>query len=450
MTEIHPHPRHATLPLGSLLLGALLLGSLLLWGLAPAAAAQDQAGPPPPPAALPEGWVPLDGVAIVVNSDTITRRAIERYILRRLTETEVTTQADRIALLREAQRAQVENLLVRQAGENLGFPEELVDAHVSNLLEERTKEAGGTFEMAQKLRQEETTATEIREELEEETLVMEWRRKIAGHGAPGARTTEDRYARPGRLAQHYRRIQRTGRDIQALEFLGAKPATYELQILLLHPQVYGSLEESRAAALGAREALEAGTVDWDELIDDVGSYENRGLTGPRRIEDIQFALDPGDNRLVQYVMEGRLDHLSEVLPFPIINPTTGERRVGGFAIYRLLRREPAEVPDYEVQGVQKQLRRVLGSLGDELRIQLALEDLERTAYIWYPGIEAQEAELEARRERRRQQIEEARRRNAAQPPTGSVQPAESAPPEEQAAPTEKPAQEPPVDAPEGP
>ena len=418
----------------------------LACAFSPLIAATAQTGPAPqqPAQPLPQGWIPLDGVAIVVNSDTITRRAIERYIEEAMTKTTVTTREEYLQLAQEAQRKQVESLLVRQAGEDLGFPPEMVDAHVSGMLKDRQKDAGGTFEMSQKLRQEETTATEIREELTQETLEMEWKRKIAGFGGPGARTAEDRYSRPGTLAQHYRRMQRTGRDLDPLLRLGARAATYELQVLLIHGQSYGSLEEARRVADQAHIALSNGDADWDDMIANLGNYENQGLTGPRRIEEIQFALDPGDNSLTQFVMEGDFQSISEVAVFPELNPTTGQRRAAGFAIYKLIDRKPAVLPDYQEPGVQRELRRMLGYIGDELRIKLALEDLERTAYIWFPGIEEQAAEYEKRLEKRRADIEEARRLKAAE-----LEAQEESQPETESAPPatepEKPADDTPVE-----
>lgn len=390
-------------------ISSALLPLLFTLGASAPSPPQDVAGPSPMP--LPTGWVPLDGVAIVVNADTITRRAIERFIVKAMAEKKITTQDQINALAQEAQRTQVESLLMRQAGENLGFSKEMIDAHVSGKLEEQKDDAGGTFERAQQLREQETTAVEIREDLEQETLMMEWQRKIAGFGAPGARTTEDRYQRPGKLAQHYRRMQRTGRDIEALGRLGATPAQYELQVLLLHEQVYG-LEEAKNKALLAKQALDRGDADWDDLVGTIGNYENQGLTGARRLEELQFGLDPGDNRLVQFVMEGQTDRISEVMPFPDVNPATGQRRVGGFALYKLISTQPAKLPAYRGPGVQKELRRVIGRVGDDLRIQLALEDLERTAYIWYPGIEDREAQIKAQLDKRDEAIEEARRKNA--------------------------------------
>ncbi len=425
---------------------------LALLFITPAAIAQEQVGPPIAPSQLPQGWVPLDGVAIVVNSDTITRRAIERFIEGAMAEAKVTTRQEYMALVQEAQRSQVENLLMKQAGEDLGFPPEMVEAHVRGRLEDQRDEAGGTFEMARKLREDETTATEIREELTQETLEMEWRRKIAGFAAPGARTSEDRFSRPGSLAQRYRRIQRTGRDVDPLFRFGAKPATYELQLLLLLGQTYGSMEEARKVAQQAKAALESGEAEWDDLIANIGNFENQGLTGARRIEELQFGLDPGDGSLVQFIMEGNLESYSQVLPFPRVNPATGERQIAGFAIYRLLGRQDAVLPPYTQPGIQKELARVMGYQGDEQRVQLALEDLERTAYIWYPGIEEQQAEFERRIEERKQAIEEARRRNAAsqEGPNNEPQEAPAEPSSNEGAPPASGAGRPQGGAPEAP
>jgi hypothetical protein len=388
-----------------------VLGLLLALALAPGAAAQD----PVPPGAtreLPE-WLPLDEVAIVVNSDIVTRKQIEKELRRALAREEITTQQQLDALLNKVQGDAVEGLLIRQAGEDLGFPEEAVEAHIRSQLESRKDEAGGAFELSNQLREEGETATAIRDEIRDEVYEVSWRRRIAGYGDPGERSPEDRYVRPGKLAQRYRRIARTGQDIGALIRVGASPALYQLQVLLLSPRTYGSLEAAREAAEEAARALESGQADWDDLVESIGAMENQGVLPELDVDRIRFALDPGNGALVQFVMEGRTGVLSPLLPYPVPNPSTGQRAVGGFALYKLLGRTPAVLPAYDGEGVQRDLRRVMENEGDQARWEGAIAELEAVAYIWYPGIEEQRAAVRARREERLAEIQAARERNAA-------------------------------------
>lgn len=378
--------------------------------LSPLAAAQDPAAPGS--RELPE-WLPLDEVAIVVNSDIITRKQIEKDLRRALADEEITTQQQFDQLLQKVQRDAVERLLIRQAGEDLGFPQEAIDAHVRGQLEDRKDRAGGAFELSNQLREEGETATEIKEEIRDEVYEVSWRRRIAGYSDPGERSTEDRYVRPGKLVQRYRRIARTGQDIQALMRVGASPALYQLQILLLSPRTYGSLEATREAAEEAARALASGQAEWEELVETLGVMENEGVLPELDVDRIRFALDPGNGALVQFVMEGRTDVLSPLLPYPVPNPSTGQRAVGGFAIYKLLGRTPAVLPGFREAGVQRDLARIMQNEGDQARWEGAITDLEEVAYIWYPGIEAQLEADRARRAERIAEIQAARERNAA-------------------------------------
>ena len=361
---------------------------------------------------LPE-WLPLDEVAIVVNNDIVTRKQIERELRKAMAAKEITTEQQFQALLLETQRDQVEKLLIRQAGEDLGFEPAAIDAHIRGQIKERKDEAGGAFEMSNQLREEGETVTEMRDEIRDEVYEVSWRRRIAGYGDPAERSSRDRYVRPGKLGQRYRRIARTGQDVQYLARVGASPAEYELQILLLSPQAYGSLEATDAAAQEAAKALKNGQAEWDELVEELGVMDNNGVLPPLDIDRIRFGLDPGNGALLQFVMEGREDVTSDVLPYPMVNPATGQRTIGGFALYRLLGRTPAVLPAYEDDGVQRDLLRWMQNEGDQLTWNAAIAELEDIAYVWYPGIEAQREQALARRAERLAEIQAAREKNAA-------------------------------------
>jgi len=423
--------------------GALLIALLPL--LAPAApGAQEPAGPPSKEIPI-EQWVDLDGVAIVVNSDPVTLGALKRIVEKRFAERRITTREELQQVFFEAQKKEVDSLLMRQAGEDLGFPKEAVDSRISDMMDERKQKAGGIYNMTENLREDSTTREEIAKELETNLYEQSFKRRVMGYGSSAERTSEDRYVRPGVLARQYRHIRRTGLAIDPLEQVGASPAEYELQILLLSPDAYGSLKDAQAAAQRARAALLEGNADWDDLIDTIGTYSNRGLTGPHRIEDLRMSLDPGDNRLVQFIMEGKQDVYSPVMPFPEINPATGQRRVAAFAIYRLVGREPAKLPDFGASGVQNMLRRFLQNEADNARLNSALEKLKSSAYIWYEGIEEVQAARAKAEARRQLEIEKTRQHNAEilsgareKAPAQGAEPGTEAPAKAQGAPQQSP------------
>jgi hypothetical protein len=390
-----------------------LLPLLALAGAALPAPAQEQAGPPAPNGVPIDQWLPMDGVAVVVNSDPITERGLQRRVNQRMSEVKISTIEEYRSLQLRTVLDQVDTLLMRQAGEDLGFPKEAVEAHIQDQIHERKEEVGGIHDLSQTLRADDQTQEALSESLETELYEVSFKRRILGYASPEERTAEDRFVRPGMLARQYRHIQRTGMGIgPLLTRAGASPALYELQILLFDPSQYGSMEAARETANQAHKALVSGQAEWDRLIDTVGALPDRGLLGPRTVEDLHLRFDPGDNRLVQFIMEGREDVYSSVMPFPRVNPANGERLVAAFAIYRLLGREAATVPKFGAPGIQKALRRVLEAEADNARLKTALNELKINAYVWYMGIEEEQAALEARQAERERKVIEERKRNA--------------------------------------
>jgi len=383
--------------------------ALLLSGAAP----QDTAAGTPAPAGYPiDRWVPLDGVAIVVNSDPVTQRALERVLVERMAEEKVSTFEEQQMLIDQAVQDQVEALLMRQAGEDLGFAQEVVDAHISSQIEDRKEESGGIHDLANQLRQDAQTREQLSKNLERDLYEVSFKSRVMGYGGSQERSGQDRYVRPGVIGRQYRHIRRTGLAVDALVPVGATAATYELQVLLLTPESHGSLEAAQRRAITAREALTRGVAEWEDLLGEYGDLPDMGRVQPLRIEDIRLNFDPGNNALVQFVMEGREDLFSPVLPFPRVNPVTGERRTVAYALYKLVSRRAAQIPDYGDAGVQKYLRRYLEIQADEVRMDTALDELMRSAYIWHTGSEEKQAALDARQAELEREIEEARRRNA--------------------------------------
>ncbi len=403
----------------ALLSTTFLLGLSLAGMLSSGPLPQEGPSQAPTPASPPTiedyygTWMPLDQVVIVVNGDIITQRKIRRKIDEALAKQPNTTAEEFRGLVARVQEEEVESLLIRQAGEDLGLPPDAVKAHVSGTLRDESDEAGGAFAMARKLRDDDTTALELAEDRTTEIYESSWRRKIAGMSSGQERSSEDRYIRPGNLTQRYRRIQRTGRDIGFLVYAGAQPAGFKFQVLLITPKGAGSMKEAQAKAEQAHEALIAGDAEWEDLVATLGELGNEGLTPPFNREQVQQILDPGTGRVMEFAMGAEPDSISAVMQFPEVNPATGERRLDGYAIYKLLERSPAFVPEFSAAGVQRDLRRAIQGESDETRWQDALGELKRTAYIWHPDIEAQRAERKAARARRDEEIQKARDENAA-------------------------------------
>lgn len=398
---------------------APLVGLLCLIGqatLCSTPAGAQEAGPPnvnPQTVELYGKWLPLDRVALVVNGDIVTQEKIRRKVGKTLGGVSSSTPGELEQVFNQTHRTEIESLLIRQAGEDMGLPAERVAAHVAGLLRDETDEAGGSFAMSERLRDESTTALEFKESQEAQVYQDSFRRRAAGFGGSQERSPEDRYVRPGRLIQRYSRMLRTGQGIRALQGQGAVPAAYELQVLLLAPlDDSTTLKQSQDKALELQTALEAGTVGWDEMLDQFGVYPNSGLLGPQAIDALEFMYDPGDGQLLQFAADASQSQISKVMAFPQINPATKQRRLAGFAIYKLLDRSSASVPDFDGKDVQLSLRLSIEQEESQLRIGDAVSELARTAYIWSPSHDEELAAQEKAKAERTQRIQEARERNA--------------------------------------
>jgi len=361
-----------------------------------------------------DGFRSLDGIYIVVNTDSITLQRLNRAIDENLTRREVTTEEEIRAVQQLTLNDEVQHLLMRQAGEDLGIDPKAIEGWAREIYRDRVERSGGVGEMLATLRKEESTSVSQRREIEGELYLGQWRRRQLGLGqGPEERPSIDRFIRPGTRRRVWERMCKTGDGIELLEDVGAVPATYELQILLLLPETSGGdLEQASAKAVEVRQLLEESEGDWDEAIQRLGQWENRGLLGALTRRQILQVLDPGNGSLISFAAEAEIGAFTQVLPYRQRNSLTGQAITRGFAIYRLLSRTPAKVPGFTEPGVQKELTQNLQNEHDNERFRRSIEELRGSAYVWYPGIEKDIEQLEERRARRERETLEKREENA--------------------------------------
>lgn len=347
-------------------------------------------------------WYLLDRVEIVANTDCLTLSTLDKRVNQDKRMNGTTTPQQYQALRTKIALENVDNLLKRQAGEDLGFDETIVKARANDIWEDRVTEKGGITRATRELTSSSETVTEKREEIEGDLYSMSWTSSVLGRDAgPGGRPMFDRFTRPGLLRQRYERMVLTGLEVeQALKRAGARPAQYQFQVLLVDPRRLGSEEAARQKAEQIRAALVAEEVDWEdallnfgELPSDVNEIDRRSLLG---------IYDPGSGVLASFMDEAALETFSPVVPLAPLDPR-GRRSLRGFAIYKLLGRTEAYVPPFTEPGVQKELQRYMRLQRDEARYKEGLDELRKKAYVWYPGIEQEEAQVEAARDAREQQ-----------------------------------------------
>ncbi len=380
------------------------------------AAGQEEAGPQRAPQTPKGQWILLDRVEIVANTDCLTRRALDRKITQDKRMIGTDTPAEFNALRDHIIEESLDDLLMRQAGEDLGFDEELVDARANYMWEEEVAKQGGVTQAARRLSQESKTVNEKREEIADKLYSESWARSLLGHDAgPGGRRLHDRYIRPGQVIQRYQRMKKTGLELElALGRAGATAATYDLEVLLVSPRQMKTLEAARDKLLQVRAALEADAVDWEDALLNLGEFQPSSVQASRELLVRHF--DPGSGALAAFVDEAEEGSYSAVLPYAPPGPQ-GRRQIEGFTIYKLMGRTPAFVPDFTEPGVQKSLLYYLRTQRDNIRRQEGLAELRAKAYVWYPALEEQMAERKQALEARKAQILEAREKNAAKKAT---------------------------------
>jgi hypothetical protein len=403
----------------------LLLAAFFSFGLPTAALAQvdaeaEQAAPQaedskaPLPPEIPMGqWMPLDRVMLVANTDCLTMKALERMMNRSEAMTGTDTEEEYQALRNRVLIDSIDSLLSRQAGEDLGLDSNMVSAQANMIWDDRVAQVGGITSAARELGHNSETVTDMREQITDDLYSSTWRRQMLGReSGSGERLTHDRFSRPGQLRQRYKRLQETGLDVvKALGGVGGKAAHYEVQVLLLNPRQFDSGEAALNKARDLRAGLEQGELDWEEALETFGSLAQSSQAPDR--ESLIRILDPGNGALVRFVDEAEEGQYSQVLGFAPMD-TQGQRQLQGFAIYKLLGRTPAQVPDFGQPGVQIALKRFIDKQRDNQRFETSLAELRAKAYLWYPGLELEQAEARARNEAREQEILEAREQNATQ------------------------------------
>lgn len=356
----------------------------------------------PPADRGPQGRV-LNRVEFVVNGEVVTRDQLQRAMRSAQERRPVTTPEERQALQHQIVMGRVQELLLVQAGEDMGGEAEAVERMVDDWWDHLIERAGGVREYSESLERNEQDSLRQRQQLTEELYLYSYQRVVTGQEpGPEGRPYVDRHLRPGTIRRVYDDMVRNGR---ALEEIGGQSRTFVFQLLVLGVDQEDELEPKYRQAKDLH-ARAVGGEDFNALVD---AYSD--LSGNRSVETgMQMGkLDVLGDEVFRWARTAEAEAISPV--HPVRDPQT--LGIVGWRILRVMEVRPAVVPPFEALETQMRIEAMLARRRDERLTSLALQDLFEVAYI-HPD-----------RERTGEVIDERLQRASQRP--GSEEPAPEAP-----------------------
>jgi len=314
----------------------------------------------------------LDEVVQIVNEEMLTSRKFIRAMYMENRGKPFASEEERMRLEQRVHENSVKYALRIQAGQDMGLDAAQVDREARAYIERRRDELG-PVEFADMLRRSSMTLFEFQEWIRDRLYSDFWENYITGTGSIGqdARTSRDRYVRPGQLAFRY------GQCIEHPELLheiGGRYQSVVLQQLILDPRLASDPAAQRIQAEDLRRRILDGE-DMSELVDRYGfesSKRNHGVIEPNPVEKMIARADP---TLGAFVAGAKPGDLSEVMEVKARDRTL-------LRIVRLVDRLPAVVPELSAIEVQKKLEKGLRTDLSNWRLDQAFRVLYRSSYVW--------------------------------------------------------------------
>ena len=218
---------------------------------------------------------------------------------------------------------EVKDMLVVQAGKDLGFQPELLERQVDYVLEQH-RERIGREGVARYLRIRSFSSAEYRDEARREVYATAWERYVIGREpGPTGRFSRDSFVRPGQLWFAYEQNR------AAL----SEPTTVRVQQLIVSAASVGSIDAAHRLIEDLRGQIVDDGADFGELAEIYGQTEpgTRGISNWLPLEDLcaRFAVLCED-----FLDDARPGQVSEILPY-----LRGEERIGFIVLKLLDRRE---------------------------------------------------------------------------------------------------------------
>lgn len=335
--------------------------------LACAIAVSQQASPAPDEG----GWRPYDRVVVCINEDVITYRELARGLEQLGRNRPLNTEAERRRAEAEILDRSIRERLAAQAGEDLGFDPQVVEARVQENLGRLIERHNGIAGMAKFLESQDLTSREARDVVRDKLYSDLWEATLTGEGAgPGARPEQDPFLRPGLLDFHFRNAIS---DSRVLEQLGGSPQRVVLQTLFLAADDARGPQATQTLAEDLRQRI----VSGEDMSDVVAQYsiapKDRGISDP--VEEEQIAkVDP---RIAEFVARAKPGDLSPVETIVRENRTY-------WRIVKLVERQPAVVPKITTHAVQKRIAEAARRQTDDYRLGRGYRAMFEASYVWPP------------------------------------------------------------------
>lgn len=316
-----------------------------------------------------------DHVAVIVNDDIIRMREISRELAREARRRPLTTERERALLLNQVTSQFVENLLRRQAGQDLGLDPKLIQLQIDGHNERFIENIGSILDASEVLREADLDSKEARYLWESQLYDTIWQESVVGKGPDrSGRVVSNRYVRPGEIYSRYR------------EYVDPPP-----WLPRPNPEDIGGVDEQAVLreinidgrSTGAENAFARCQEAHAQALDGVDLEEIHALVGgpsPEARPFGLFELTLAFPDIKQWLDVAKPGDVSPILPY------AHEGRIAGYHFVQLVERRPAQIPPFESADVQSLIKEQILTERDTQKIHTALTELFERAYIWPPEL----------------------------------------------------------------
>jgi hypothetical protein len=326
--------------------------------------------------------VGVAGNEIVLRADLGIQILQDRNLRERFQR--ATTLEEQNEVQFDALSSRLEDLIMVQAGADLGFDPALVAQLTEREFEQQIERAGGHRAMSESFAQRSLTPDLLKVQIRDRLLAESWRRSHLGR-APGAtgRISVDRNIRPGLMRMYYDAF--IDSPVRAeREAVGQVEAQVRAQLLQVNVVAGGSKEQARANIEVLIDTYRAGDASFSLLVNQYGdesSRNQRGIGPPSALAQLG-QLRHASVDLGRLVNGGEVGEVTPPLWLEVTG-RAGEIRTQAWCVYRLAERIPPVPPlPFESRELQADLRAYLLEVLDEQREEVAFTAALHDTHVW--------------------------------------------------------------------